>query len=154
MKSPKYPQSSDDRIIKKTSLNDILLSFEDPISVLQVPNDCSPEYQEHTNFMTACLLQLDASSDPNNHLKLYDLSKLCLICKKAGHTFADCPVLNSIKVLKTALLISIMLKVILVSKTVVPKSMLQTQGRPEVRVYSVSLRVFGPNVVYLVQEKK
>ena len=75
---------------------------KDPISVIDVPDDCTPEVQGCADLMTKWLNKLTINSDPKNVSCTHDLTKPCLICKKAGHTFADCSILNNDKFLKTA----------------------------------------------------
>ena len=82
-------------------MNDVSFTLQDPTSLMDVPNDCTPLEQEYANTMTKYLLKLNVSSDPNNLSRSHDLSKPCLICKKPGHTFANCKVLNNIEFLKT-----------------------------------------------------
>ena len=52
--------------------------------------------------MTKWLNKLTINSDPKNVSCTHDLTKPCLIYKKAGHTFADCSILNNHEFLKTA----------------------------------------------------
>ena len=47
-------------------------------------------------------MKLDTSSGPQNISKSHDLTRPCLIFKKAGHTFADCVILNNHAFLKTS----------------------------------------------------
>ena len=71
--------------------------------------------------MTEWLNKLKANSDPNNVSRMHDLTKPCLIYKKASPTLADCSILNNHELLKTAFikhvsssLLSIALKLTLV----------------------------------------
>ena len=75
---------------------------KDPISVIDVPDDCTPEVQGCADLMTKWLNKLTVNSDPNNVSQTHGITKPCLICKKAGHTFADCSILNNHEFLKTA----------------------------------------------------
>ena len=83
-------------------MNEIGFTFKYPTSVLYVPNDCTPTVQGYANEMIKWLNKLTVHSDPKNVSRNHDLTKSCLICKKSGHTFADCSILNDHEFLKMA----------------------------------------------------
>ena len=82
-------------------VNEILFSLEDPTSVLDVPDDCTDQVQGYADDMSKWLNKLTVHSTPQNHRK-HDHSKPCLICKKTGHSFKGCKVLNDHEFLKLA----------------------------------------------------
>ena len=70
-------------------------------SVLDVPTGCSEEVQGYADDMIEWLNQLTVDSEPHKPQK-HDHSKPCLICKKTGHSFKGCKVLNDHEFLKLA----------------------------------------------------
>ena len=75
-------------------MNEIDFTLKDPTSVLDIPDDCTPKVQGYADEMFKWLNELNVNSDPLNVSQKHDLSKPCLICKKSGHTFKGCLVLN------------------------------------------------------------
>ena len=99
-----------------------------------MPDDCTHEDHGYADLMTMWLNKLTVNSNPNNVSQTHDLTKPCLICKKAGHTFADCLILNNDEFLKTAFI-----KTCLFFSTVH-----QAQAKLGVKVMCAQLNMLAP----------
>ena len=73
-----------------------------PLLNLVVPADCSPQTQVYVERATKYLKSLTSKRNPTRQ-KHY-LKRPCIVCKKPGHTFEDCEVLNDCKFLRDALI--------------------------------------------------